>query len=70
MHIYEVVMLNQEYDGEDHFVVAKSEESVKQLVVDYYTQTNDGYAGVVTMHDLAANGPVEPENYAEEMLLN
>lgn len=70
MHIYEVIMLNQEYDGEDHFVVAKGEESAKQLVVDYYTQTNDGYSGVVTMHDLAVNGPVEPEDYAEEMLLN
>ena len=34
MHIYEVIMLNQEYDGEDHFVVAKSEESAKQLVVE------------------------------------
>lgn len=30
MHIYEVIMLNQEYDGEDHFVVAKSEEGAKQ----------------------------------------
>ena len=70
MHIYEVVMLNPEYDGEDHFVVAKSEESAKQLVVDYYAQTNAGYADVVTMSDLGVNGPVEPENYAEEMLLN
>lgn len=35
MHIYKVIMLNQEYDGEDHFVVAKSEESAKQLVIDY-----------------------------------
>lgn len=70
MQIYEVIMLNPEYDGEDHFVVAKSEESAKQLVVDYYTQTNDGYAGVVTMHDLDVNGPVEPEDYAEETILN
>lgn len=70
MHIYEVIMLNPEYDGEDHFVVAKSKESAKQLVVDYYAQMNDGYAGVVTMHDLDVNGPVEPEDYAEEMLLN
>lgn len=70
MHIYEVVMLNPEYDGEEHFVVAKSEESAKQLVVDYYAQTNDGYADVVTMRDLDVNGPVEPEDYAEEMLLS
>ena len=70
MHIYEVIMLNQEYDGEDHFVVAKSEESAKQLVIDYYAQTNDGYADVVTMRDLDVNGPVEPDDYAEEMLLN
>lgn len=70
MHIYEVIMLNSEYDGEDHFVVAKSGESAKQLVVDYYTQTNDGYAGVVTMHDLDVNGPVEPDNFAEETILN
>ncbi len=70
MHIYEVVMLNPEYDGEDHFVVAKSEESAKHLVVDYYAQMNDGNAGVVTMHDLDVNGPVEPENYAEETLLD
>lgn len=70
MHIYEVVMLNPEYDGEDHFVVAKSEESAKQLVVDYYTQMNDGYAGIVTMHDLDVNGPVDPENYGEETILD
>lgn len=63
-------MLNPEYDGEYHFVIAKSEESAKQLVVDYYTQTNDGYAGVVTMHDLDVNGPVEPDNFAEETILN
>lgn len=36
MNIYEVIMLNQEYDGKNHFVVANSEESAKQLVVDYY----------------------------------
>lgn len=70
MHIYEVIMLNQEYDGEDHFVVAKSEESAKQLVVDYYAQMNDGYSSVLTMHDLDVNGPVEPEDYVEEMLLS
>lgn len=70
MHIYEVIMLNPEHDGEDHFVVAKSEESAKQLVVDYYEQENDGYMLPVTEHDLAINGPVEPEDYAEEMLLN
>lgn len=69
MQIYEVIMLNPEYDGEDHFVVAKSEESAKRLVIDYYAQMNDGYATIVTMHDLAVNGPVEPENYVEETLL-
>lgn len=31
---------------------------------------NDGYMSPVTDHDLAVNGPVEPEDYAEEMLLN
>lgn len=51
MYIYEVIMLNPEYDGEDHFVVAKSEERAKQLVVDYYEQQQDGYSGVVTMND-------------------
>lgn len=70
MHIYEVIMLNPEYDGQDHFVVAKSKESAKQLVVDYYAQTNDGYQDVVTMNDLDVNESVEPEDYAEETLLN
>lgn len=79
MHIYEVVMLNPEYDGEDHFVLAKSKENAKKLVVDYYTQANDGYSSVVTMHDLgvivtmhdlSVNGPIEPEDYAEEKILN
>lgn len=42
MHIYEVIMLNPEYDGEDHFVVAKDEAQAKQLVVDYYEQQRDG----------------------------
>lgn len=70
MHIYEVIMLNPEYDGEDHFVIAKSEQRAKNIVLDYYEQENDGYCSLVTEHDLAVNGPVEPENYAEEMLLN
>lgn len=70
MHIYKVIMLNQEYDGEDHFVVAKSEESAKQLVIDYYAQMSNGYLSALTMYDIDAIGPVEPEDYAEEMLLN
>ena len=70
MHIYEVIMLNPEYEGEDHFVVAKSEESAKQLVVDYYEQQQDDYYSPVTTKNLAVNGPVEPDDYAEEMLLN
>lgn len=75
MHIYKVIMLNQEYDGEDHFVVAKSEESAKQLVIDYYSQMSNGYLSgsylsALAMYDLDVNGPVEPDDYAEEMLLN
>lgn len=71
MHIYEVIMLNPEYDGEDHFVIAKSKQRAKNIVLDYYEQQNDGYCCIpVTEHDLAVNGPVEPEDYAEEMLLN
>ncbi len=70
MHIYEVIMLNPEYDSEDHFVVAKSEQRAKNIVLDYYEQENDGYMSPVTDHDLTVNGPVEPEDYAEEMLLN
>ena len=70
MHIYEVIILNPEYDGEDHFVIAKSEQRAKNIVLDYYEQEQDGYCSPVTEHDLAVNGPVAPENYAEEMLLN
>ena len=33
-------------------------------------EEQDGYCSPVTEHDLAVNGPVEPENYAEETLLN
>lgn len=70
MHIYEVIMLNPEYDGEDHFVVAKSKQNAKNIVLDYYKQKNDGYQDVVTMNDLDVNESVEPEDYAEETLLN
>lgn len=70
MHIYEVIMLNPEYDGEDHFVIAKSKQRAKNIVLDYYEQEQDGYCSPVTEYDLAVNGPVEPEDYAEEMLLN
>ena len=69
MHIYEVIMLNPEYDGEDHFVVAKSKQRAKNIVLDYYEQQNDGYCSLVTEHDLAVNGPIELENYAEETIL-
>lgn len=62
-------MLNQEYDGEDHFVVAKNKGSAKHLVVDYYAQMNDGNAGVVTMNDLDVNGPVDPNDYPEETVI-
>lgn len=70
MHIYEVIMLNPEYDGEDHFVIAKSKQRAKNIVLDYYEQEQDGYMSPVTERDLAVNRPVEPEDYAEEMLLN
>lgn len=66
MKIYEVVMLNPEYDGEDHFVIAKSKQRAKNIVLDYYEQGNDGYCSPVTERDLAVNGPIEPENYAED----
>lgn len=69
MHIYEVIMLNPEYDGEDRFVVAKSKQNAKNIVLDYYEQKNDGYYSTVTERDLAVNGPIEPENYAEETIL-
>lgn len=69
MHIYEVIMLNPEYDGEDHFVVAKSKQNAKNIVLDSYEQKNDGYYSPVTERDLAVNGPIEPENYAEETIL-
>ncbi|MEY8441831.1 hypothetical protein AALA17_04125 [Lactobacillaceae bacterium 24-114] len=32
-------------------------------------QKNDGYCSPVTERDLAVNGPIEPENYAEETIL-
>ena len=38
MHIYEVIMLNPEYDGEDHFVIAKSEQRAKNIVLEYYSR--------------------------------
>ena len=50
--------------------IPKSKQRAKNIVIDYYEQENDGYMSPVTEHDLAVNGPVEPEDYAEEMLLN
>lgn len=70
MHIYEVIMLNPEYDGEDHFVVAKDETQAKQLVVDYYEQQQDGWSGTVTMSDLGVSFPIEAENYIEGTVLS
>lgn len=70
MHIYEVIMLNPEYDGEDHFVVAKDEAHAKQLVVDYYEQRQDGWSDPVTVSDLGVSFPIEAENYVEGTVLN
>lgn len=71
MHIYEVVAVR---DGiafmgiESSVVVAKTPESAVKLIVDHCNEA----AGVerYTMDDFEAGSPIEPENFAEETVIN
>lgn len=66
MHIYKVMLSKGLYFG-SHLVVAKNEKNAKRLVADMLntTQTAIFYKD----SDLAVNGPIEPENYAEETVI-
>lgn len=71
MHIYEVVPLR---DGvafnyiDSDIVVAKSPENAVRLIADRYNEA----AGFECYKesDFEAGSPIEPENYAEETVIN
>ncbi|QDR72159.1 hypothetical protein FOD75_03165 [Limosilactobacillus reuteri] len=69
MKLYEVIVMNVFGTDISHFVVAKNEDNAKKMVLDYYSAHDDGIRPTVTMYDLAVSGPIEPENYADEVML-
>ena len=67
MHIYEVMLSKGLYFG-SHLVVAKNEENAKRLVADMLNtpQTAISYKD----SDFAVSGPINPDNYSEETVIN
>lgn len=69
MKLYEVIVMSVFGTDISHFVVAKGEDNAKKIVLDYYSAHDDGMHPTVTMYDLMVSGPIEPENYADEVML-
>nr|UWG29232.1 MAG: hypothetical protein [Bacteriophage sp.] len=69
MNIYEVVVVGVFGTDISHFIVAKNADNAKKIVLDYYSAHDDGIRPTVTMYDLQASKPIEPENYLDEVML-
>ncbi|UWF81019.1 MAG: hypothetical protein [Bacteriophage sp.] len=69
MNIYEVIVVSVFGTNISHFIVAKNADNAKKIVLDYYSVHDDGIRPTVTMYDLQASKPIEPENYIDEVVL-
>lgn len=67
MHIYEVMRSEGLHFG-SHLVVAKNEENAKSLVVDMLNMSQT--AVLYKTSDFAVSGPIDPDNYFEETVIN
>lgn len=67
MHIYEVMRSKGLHFG-SHIVVAKNEENAKRLVAD---MLNEGQTAIFYKDsDFAVSGPIDPNEYNEETVIN
>lgn len=67
MHIYEVMRSKGLHFG-SHIVVAKNEENAKSLVADMLNMSQT--AIFYKDSDFAVSGPIDPNDYIEEMVFN
>lgn len=67
MHIYEV-MCSKGLHFDSHIVIAKNEENAKKLVADMLntSQTAIFYRPA----DFEVSGPIDPNDYSEETVIN
>ena len=67
MHIYEVMCSKELYFG-SNVVIAKNEENAKKLVADMLntSQTAIFYRPA----DFEVSGPIDPNDYSEETVIN
>lgn len=67
MHFYEVMLRKGLYFG-SYLVVAKNKENAKRLVADMFntTQTAIFYKD----NDFVVSGPIDPNDYDEEMVIS
>lgn len=67
MHIYEV-MRDKGLHFDSNIVVAKNEDNAKKLVVN---MLNDHQSAIFYTPDvLCVSGPIDPNDYAEETVIN
>ena len=67
MHIYEVMTSKGLHFG-SHIVVAKNEENAKKMVADMINESQT--AIFYEPSDLLTSGPIDPNNYPEETVIN
>lgn len=67
MHIYEVMRSKGLHFG-SHIVVAKNDENAKSLVADMLNMSQT--AIFYKDSDFAVSGPIDPNDYIEEMVFN
>ncbi len=65
MHIYEVMIDAGPFKS--HTVIAKNEENAKKMVADMFNQT---HTTSFKPSDFVTSGPIDPNDYYEEMVIN
>ena len=67
MNIYEV-MRSEGLHFDSHIVVEKTEDNVKSLVADMLNESQTAF--FYKIDDFAVNGPIDPNDYPEETVIN
>ena len=65
MHIYEVMI--DEGPFKSHMVIAKNEENAKKMIADMLSKT---HTISFKPSDFVTSGPIDPNDYIEEMVIN
>lgn len=65
MHIYEVMIDAGPFNS--HTVIAKNEENAKKIIADMLNKT---HTISFKPSDFVTSGPIDPNDYYEEMVIN